>query len=93
MLNAALPAALKLSSESQLVLNPNFKIGSISLNEKEGELLIAVQSQDTISLSQAEQITEQKKVFPIIKGLKEKGVLLMEEELADKYKPRTEILV
>ena len=93
VMNAALPAALKLSSESQIVLNPNFEVGSITLNEKEGALLVAVQSQDTISLSQASQITEQKKVFPIIKGLIEKGVLLMEEELADKYKPRTEILV
>jgi len=92
VMNAALPTALKLSSESQIVLNPSFEIGSISLNEKEGALLMAVQNQETISLTQAAQITEQKKVFPIIKGMIEKGILLMEEELADKYKARTELL-
>ena len=93
VMNAALPTALKLSSESQIVLNPDFEVGSMALNEKEGALLMAVQSQDAISLTQASQIAEQKKVFPIIKGLIEKGVLLMEEELADKYKARTEVLV
>lgn len=93
VMNAALPTALKLSSESQIVLNPDFEPGSIALNEKEAALLTAVQSQEAISLTLASQITEQKKVFPIIKGLMEKGVLLMEEELADKYKVRTETLL
>ncbi len=93
VMNAALPTALKLSSESQIVLNPDFEPGSIALNEKEAALLTAVQSQEAISLTLASQITEQKKVFPIIKGLMEKGVLLMEEELADKYKVRTVTLL
>ena len=93
VMNAALPAALKLSSESQLVLNPAFELGSIELNEKENMLLQALQSQDSISLTQATQITDQKKIFPIIKALMEKGVLLMEEELEEKYKVRTEVLI
>jgi len=93
VMNAALPSAFKLSSESQLVLNPDFIPGKIQLNEKENMLLVALQSQDSLSLSQATQITEQKKVFPIIKALMEKGVVLMEEELEEKYKVRTEMLV
>ncbi len=93
VMNAALPTAFKLSSESKLVLNPVFVIGSISLNEKEAAILSALQGQDNISISQASQITDLKKVFPLIKTMTEKGIVLMEEELEDKYKVRKETRV
>ncbi len=93
VMNAALPSAFKLSSESKLLLNPSFQLGEITLNEKEELILIALQNQDSISLSQAADITDQKKVFPIIKGLIEKGMLLMEEELQEKYKAKKQSLI
>jgi primosomal protein N' (replication factor Y) len=90
VMNAALPAAFKLSSESRLILNPDFEAGSIELNEKEAAILIALQSQTSISISQAADITDLKKVFPLINSLKEKGVVLLEEELDDRYKAKLE---
>lgn len=93
VMNAALPTAFKLSSESKLVLNPDFEIGSISLNEKEAKILSALQNQDSVSISQASEITDLKKVFPLIKTMTEKGMVLMEEELEDKYKVRKETRV
>lgn len=93
VMNAALPSAFKLSSESRLILNPDFEPGTIELNEREALILSALQNQDSISLSQAADITEQKKIFPIIKNLIEKGVLLMEEELLEKYIERKETLI
>lgn len=93
VMNAALPTAFKLSSESKLVLNPDFEIGSISLNEKEALILAALQNQENISISQASQLTDLKKVFPLIKTMTEKGIVLMEEELEDKYKVRKETRV
>lgn len=90
VMNAALPTAFKLSSESKLVLNPDFVIGSIPLNEREALILAALQNQASINISQAEEITELKKVFPLIKTMTEKGIVMMEEELEDKYKVRKE---
>lgn len=90
VMNAALPAAFKLSSESRLILNPDFEPGSLTLNEKEIAILMAVQSQSAISISQAAEISDLKKVFPLIKTLKEKGVILLEEELEDRYKVKSE---
>lgn len=90
VMNAALPAAFKLSSESRLVLNPDFEVGSVTLNEKEAAILSAVQSQSAISISQAAEISDLKKVFPLINTLKEKGVILLEEELEDRYKVKSE---
>ncbi|OYT17933.1 MAG: hypothetical protein B7C24_00210 [Bacteroidetes bacterium 4572_77] len=93
VMNAALPTAFKLSSESRLLLNPDFVPGEITLNEKEAAILVSLQNNDAISLSQAAEISDQKKVFPIIKGLIEKGVVLMEEELQDKYKAKKQSFV
>ncbi len=90
VMNAALPAAFKLSSESRLILNPDFKVGSIVLNEKEAAILTALQSQAAISISQAAEISDLRKVFPLINNLKEKGVILLEEELEDRYKVKSE---
>ena len=90
VMNAALPAAFKLSSESRLILNPDFEAGSVALNEKEAAILSAVQSQSAISITQAAEISDLKKVFPLIKTLKEKGVILLEEELEDRYKVKSE---
>ena len=85
VMNAALPTAFKLSSESKLVLNPEFEPGTITLNEKEAAILEALQGQESISISQVAQLTDLKKVFPLIKTMTEKGVVLMEEELEEKY--------
>lgn len=93
VMNAALPTAFKLSSESKLVLHPDFVPGEVELSEREAMVLSALQSQDSISINQAAEITDLKKVFPLIKTMTEKGVVLMEEELEEKYKVRTEIRV
>lgn len=93
VMNAALPTAFKLSSESKLVLNPDFVLQEVALTEKEGLILSALQGQSSISISQAADITDLKKVFPLIKTMTEKGVILMEEELEEKYKVRTEIRI
>lgn len=93
VMNAALPTAFKLSSESKLVLNPDFIPGEVELSEKEGMILSALQGQNSISISQAADITDLKKVFPLIKTMTEKGVVWVEEELKEKYKVRTETRV
>ncbi|NOR86312.1 MAG: primosomal protein N' [Bacteroidales bacterium] len=93
VMNAALPSAFKLSSESRLVLNPDFKAGEVELDEKEAPIIMALQNQESINLTQAAELSEQKKVYPIIKTLIEKGVILMEEELEDKYKQRKQVRI
>ncbi len=90
VMNAALPSGFKLSSESKLVLHPEFEPGTVPLTEKEGVIVQTLQNRKTISLTEAAEIVDLQKIFPLIKTLLEKGVVVMEEELDDKYKPRTE---
>ncbi len=90
VMNVAFPSALKLASESRIVLNPSFDGDTETLNEKEYLITEALDIQKQLTLTEVENIVEQKKVIPIIKGLIEKNVVLVEEELKEKYKPKIE---
>jgi primosomal protein N' (replication factor Y) len=90
VMNAALPSVLKLASESRVVLNPSFSGSFDGLNEKEILLLEALGHRKTIAISDVGRILDQKKVIPVIKTMIDKGIVLLEEELSDKYRPRKE---
>ncbi len=90
VMNAALPSVMKLASESKVVLNPSFKGDLGELNEKEMLLLEALGHRNMIAISDVVRILDQQKVIPVIKTMIDKGIVLLEEELTDKYRPRRE---
>jgi primosomal protein N' (replication factor Y) len=93
VMNAALPSAFKLASESKVALNPEFDPAREELNEKERLLLEALHNRPAIEISEVSKIIGQMKVIPVIKTMLEKGMILMEEELAERYRPRKETFV
>jgi len=93
VMNAALPSAFKLASESKIALNPARPEHVPGLNEKELLLLEALQNRKTIAISEVSKILEIQKTIPVIKSLIEKGIILPEEELNDPYKPKRETFV
>lgn len=93
VMNVAIPSALKLASETSIVLNPGFDKNVDGLNEKEFLVVEALDIQNKLTLTEIENIVEQKKIIPIIKGLIEKDIVIIEEELKERYKPRKETFV
>ena len=93
VMNAALPSAFKLASETRLRLHPSFRPGDASLGEKEALIAEALIHHEAITIKEVSDITDQLKVLPLINTLIEKQVVLLEEELKEQYKPRTEIIV
>lgn len=93
IMNAALPSALKLESESKIVLNPEFNEDYSNISDKEYLIVEALVLRKVISVTEASKILDRQKIIPVIKTLIEKGVALLEEELVDKYKVKTEIYV
>lgn len=93
VMNAALPSAFKLASESKVALNPNFDPLQEELNEKESLLLEALHNRPAIEISEVSKIIGQMKVIPVIKTMLEKGIILMEEELPERYRPRKETFI
>jgi len=90
VMNVAIPSAFKLASESKIVMNSLFDGDIEGLNEKEYLVVDALDIQKKLTLTEVENIIEQKKVIPVIKGLIEKNIVLVEEELKERYKPKKE---
>lgn len=93
VMQAALPSALKLSSESKVALAPDFQLDSMALNDFEYLIVEALQIQPKIAISEVSKIIGFKKVMPLVRTMMEKGILVMEEELNEKYKARYERFV
>jgi primosomal protein N' (replication factor Y) len=93
VMNAALPSIFKLASESKVILNPDFNPNREELNEKENLLLEALYSRPAIKIAEISKIIGQMKVIPVVKTMLEKGIILMEEELPESYKPRIETFI
>ncbi|MDD5570220.1 MAG: primosomal protein N' [Bacteroidales bacterium] len=93
VMNAALPAGLKLSSQTNILLNPEFDHDYSKLDDKEYLLTEALIVRKALTLNEAEKIIEIKTVIPVIKSLIAKKVIIAEEELVETYKPKTETYI
>ncbi len=85
---AALPSALKLASETKIILNKDFEIDKAELNDKEYVLLEALEIQHELTINEISRILGQKTIFPILKSLLEKKIIFISEELNEKFKPK-----
>lgn len=92
VLNAALPANFKLASETKIQLHPDFEKG-MELAEKEETLVETLEIREELTLKELSEILGIKNVHPIIKRLIDKGIVITQEELNQKYTPKKESFV
>ncbi|MCH7400908.1 primosomal protein N' [Belliella kenyensis] len=92
VMNAALPAGLKLSSESKIQLNPTFdtETSPYPLDEREEVILQALASKSELSYDECEQLLGIKSIHGIIKSLVIKEAIIVFEQVKDKYTPKVE---
>jgi primosomal protein N' (replication factor Y) len=88
VMNAALPAGLKLNSETKLTFNAELDYKNESLSDNEYILMEALETRNVLSYNEAAQVLSMKNPQPVIKELLKKGLLLLHEELRERYKPR-----
>lgn len=88
VMNAALPAALKLASESKVRLVPNVEYTPEMLSEKEFLLLEALRNNGALSITDASRFTDQIKIIPLIHNLIEKGYIVTEEDIHERFSPK-----
>jgi primosomal protein N' (replication factor Y) len=84
---AALPAGLKLASETIIILREEMSLEDMVFSDKEHILVTAMEKQKRLSVDQISKLLGQKTVFPIIRSLLEKEVIYIAEEVVEKYKP------
>ena len=93
VMSVALPSALKLAGETQVMLHPDFTGDITPLNEKEVRVAEALTYRDKLTVAEIAKIVEVQKVFPIIKNLVEKKVVIVAEEIHNLYKPKQETYI
>jgi primosomal protein N' (replication factor Y) len=87
--NAALPGALKLASETKILLNSDYDKDNIKeLNDSEYLIFEALEIREILSLQEISEILHLKNVHKIVKSLIEKSAIIVEEDLKRKYKPK-----
>lgn len=96
VLNAALPAGLRFSSETRIVRNEEFHLDEVAedyFTEKEWKLVHALYEENELGVVEVSKLLEIKNVQPVVQALLTKGVARVKEEIREVYKPRTEAYV
>lgn len=93
VMNAALPSALKLASETKIVLNKDFEIDKPLLHDKEYLIVEALELQPELTVGDIVKLLGQKTVMPILKSLFEKNIIHISEEVSERYKPRKKVFL
>jgi primosomal protein N' (replication factor Y) len=93
VMNAALPSALKLASETSIVLNKDFEFDRAALHDKEFLIVEALEIQPELTVSDIVKLLGQKTVMPILKLLFEKNIIHISEDINERYTPRTRTFI
>ncbi len=88
VMQAALPAALKLASETKIIAADSNRVDKSELSDKEYMIIEALEIAGELSVSDIVKLLGQKTVFPILKQLFDRGFLQISEEISERYKPK-----
>lgn len=90
VINAALPSALKLSSESRIQMHPHFnpEESEFDFSVHEEKILLALQQTPTLTFTEVGSLLQLTNFHKIIKSLIQKQAIIIFEEIADKYTPK-----
>ena len=90
VMNAALPANLKLSSETRVCIAPEFDGDLSELDERQYLVTEALMLQKELMIEDIRKILGIYTVYPVIDSLLDAGILYLKEEMHEKYQPRLE---
>ena len=88
VMNAAMPASLKLASESMVVIHSDFDGDVDGLSIKEQALFDVFSVRDELSINEISEIVKVKNIFPFVNELIRKEVVQIKEYLHDRYKKK-----
>lgn len=93
VLLAALPAGLRLSSESNFVLNPSFDGDLTQFTEQESKLLEILAQREVAKTDEVSKILGVKRIQPLVKKMLEAGAIMILEGIKERYTPKIESFV
>jgi primosomal protein N' (replication factor Y) len=87
VLNVALPAGLKITSQSRIQLNPEFQYDDL-LTDQEIIVVEEIKKHQTLSYEEVERLLQKSNITSIIKSLVGKRAVILYEEVKERYKPK-----
>src|SRR5574344_2618932 len=84
----AFPTASKLSSESFITIHPDFAGEYSQLNENEIKIVDILSHQNVLAINEVSSVIGFQKIMPLIKTMIEKHIIVMEEELKQRFVPK-----
>ncbi|MEO6168038.1 MAG: primosomal protein N' [Chitinophagales bacterium] len=93
VMNAALPSGFKLESETRITLHPSFNDNFSNLSDKEYLIAEALTVQKELTIDEIGKILHQKTIYPIIQSLLKKNVVVVKEQLLERFKPKMETFI
>ena len=88
VMQAALPAALKMASETKIIAAENDGLDRTLLSDKGYMVMEALDVAGELTVSDIVKLLGQKTVFPLLKTLFDQGFILISEEIKDRFKPK-----
>lgn len=88
VMNVALPAGFKISSETKITRHPALIDYVGSFSDKEYLILEALESESHLSLTDISELLQQKTVLPLINAMIKKGLVITEEDMKLRFKPK-----
>ncbi len=93
VMNAALPAALKLESETLFIFNKEINIDQTDLSNDAYFVAQALEKEHEFTIEQIQRFLHKKSVHKTVQELLEKNVVSLKEEIEEEYKPKFEIFI
>lgn len=93
VMNAALPAALKLESETLFIFNKEINIDQAELSNDAYFIAEALEKANEFTIEQIQKFLHKKSVHKTVQELLEKKVVSLKEEIEDEYKPKYETYI
>ena len=84
----ALPAGMKLASESTVSIHPDFDGDLSRLTKYELQVVNLLTEYSSMRLDDISRAIGVQKIMPLIRGMIEREVVMMDEELRERFKPR-----
>ncbi|MES2487827.1 MAG: primosomal protein N' [Bacteroidota bacterium] len=85
---SALPSAFLLESETIITAQKDFDLQGIDLSDEEYLVYEALQTQSALKVQEVASILNKKTILPVLNRLISKSVILLQEEVSEKYQPK-----
>ena len=85
----ALPAGMKLASESAVTIHPDFDGELSSLSKQERQVVQLLSDHPVMRVSDIGRALGVQKVMPLIRTMIEGSIIVMDEELRERFTPKT----